>query len=193
MERRRAIVDVALQLFADRGYDGCTMREIAGACGIGATLLYRYFPTKADVLNAVADRAAGLVRELGDALRDAARAGGDVRSFLLRSGAIVLAYMQRLHPWYAIWFSSVRLPAQRHDRVVEAQESVYCAIADGLAARGRYRDPYVTARTFTGTLSNVVMLQERARFEVVTEQLRGVFLEELVEVISAMGDVRRAR
>ena len=43
---RELIVDGALELFFERGYDATTMEDIAGHVGIGISTLYRYFPTK---------------------------------------------------------------------------------------------------------------------------------------------------
>lgn len=43
---REMIIDTALTLFLERGYDATRMEEVAEAAGIGTSTLYRYFPTK---------------------------------------------------------------------------------------------------------------------------------------------------
>jgi AcrR family transcriptional regulator len=45
-ERRKAIVQAAVPLFARDGFAGTTTREIAEAAGISEGLLFRHFPTK---------------------------------------------------------------------------------------------------------------------------------------------------
>ncbi len=45
-----AIRDAAVDLFARRGYEAVTTRQIAAAVGVQAAALYRYFPTKEDLL-----------------------------------------------------------------------------------------------------------------------------------------------
>jgi len=45
-ERRRAIVQAAVPLFARRGFAGTTTREIAEAAGISEALMFRHFPSK---------------------------------------------------------------------------------------------------------------------------------------------------
>src|SRR5437764_6419699 len=45
-ERRKAIVNAAVPLFARDGFSGTTTREIAEAAGISEALLFRHFPTK---------------------------------------------------------------------------------------------------------------------------------------------------
>jgi TetR/AcrR family transcriptional regulator, regulator of mycofactocin system len=44
------IEDSAMRLFLAQGFDQTSMTEVARACGIGRTTLFRYFPTKADLV-----------------------------------------------------------------------------------------------------------------------------------------------
>jgi AcrR family transcriptional regulator len=43
---RDEIIEAALDLFVERGYDATTMEEVALSAGVGTSTLYRYFPTK---------------------------------------------------------------------------------------------------------------------------------------------------
>ena len=43
-ERRQAIVEAAVPLFARKGFSGATTRELAEAAGVSEALLYRHFP-----------------------------------------------------------------------------------------------------------------------------------------------------
>src|SRR3954452_9543802 len=45
-ERRQAIADAAIPLFARKGFGGTTTRELAEAAGISEALLFRHFPSK---------------------------------------------------------------------------------------------------------------------------------------------------
>jgi AcrR family transcriptional regulator len=45
-----ALRDAALMLIARHGFDAMTMRQLAGEVGVQAAALYRYFPTKEDLL-----------------------------------------------------------------------------------------------------------------------------------------------
>jgi AcrR family transcriptional regulator len=68
---RRRILDVALDLFAERGYGTTSLRDIADVMGVTKAAVYHHFHAKADILRAlsastleaitaVADRVSGL-------------------------------------------------------------------------------------------------------------------------------------
>jgi AcrR family transcriptional regulator len=74
VRRRRQLLDVALRLFAERGFHGASMDDLAEAAGVTKPVLYQHFGSKRDlyleVLDDVGDR---LLTEIGKA---AAAAGG---------------------------------------------------------------------------------------------------------------------
>ncbi|PJJ72986.1 AcrR family transcriptional regulator [Diaminobutyricimonas aerilata] len=43
---REAIIDIAIDLFENQGYDQTTMEQIAEGAEVGISTLYRYFPSK---------------------------------------------------------------------------------------------------------------------------------------------------
>lgn len=50
---RQRILDIALSMMAQRGVNGTSMRDLAGAVGLNVASLYHYFPSKRDLLLAV--------------------------------------------------------------------------------------------------------------------------------------------
>src|SRR4051812_163592 len=54
-EMRRAILDAARHLFIEGGYANVPIRRVASHIDYSAAALYRYFPTKADIFNALAE------------------------------------------------------------------------------------------------------------------------------------------
>lgn len=50
---RQAILDAALSLFADKGYFGTSLRDVAGAVGVRESALYNYFPGKEALFEAI--------------------------------------------------------------------------------------------------------------------------------------------
>jgi AcrR family transcriptional regulator len=59
-DTRERILDVALDLFVDRGYDKTSLREIAERLGVTKAALYYHFRSKEDILMALHQRLHGL-------------------------------------------------------------------------------------------------------------------------------------
>ena len=57
MSTKDRILDEALTLFAENGYDGTGVEQIAEKVGIKAPSLYKHFKGKEDILNAIIDNA----------------------------------------------------------------------------------------------------------------------------------------
>jgi AcrR family transcriptional regulator len=49
-QTRAEIVDSALELFAVQGFDATSMEQVADAAGVSRRTVYRYFPTKDDLV-----------------------------------------------------------------------------------------------------------------------------------------------
>jgi AcrR family transcriptional regulator len=103
---RQRILDAARELFATRGYEAVTMREIAGRIEYSATALYKHF----------ADKEA-LVRELcrqdfaafAQELIEAASTGEPLERFT-RSGLVYLDFAVRHPQHYRLMFMGVLPP-----------------------------------------------------------------------------------
>lgn len=54
-ERKAQILREALRLFSMQGYDSVTIKQLAGACGVTEPALYRHYPSKEAIYNAVLD------------------------------------------------------------------------------------------------------------------------------------------
>ena len=57
MSTKERILDAALTLFAENGYDGTSVEQIANIVGIKAPSLYKHYKGKEDILNALIDSA----------------------------------------------------------------------------------------------------------------------------------------
>ncbi len=72
-DTRTKILQAALQLFARRGYDGTTTKDLAKSAGVAEGTLFRYFPNKKAILIEVAT--AGWVDILTDLLTELSEMG----------------------------------------------------------------------------------------------------------------------
>ena len=65
VRRRRQLLDVALEVFAERGFYGVSMSELAEAAGITKPVLYQHFGSKRDLyLELLEDVGARLLEEI---------------------------------------------------------------------------------------------------------------------------------
>lgn len=53
LEKRKAILDAAVKVFAKKGYYGCRVSDIAEEAGVAYGLVYHYFKSKEQVLNSI--------------------------------------------------------------------------------------------------------------------------------------------
>lgn len=65
-DTRQRIQDVALELFAEQGYEKTSLREIADRLGVTKAALYYHFKTKEDILVGIVDDLGMPVQELLD-------------------------------------------------------------------------------------------------------------------------------
>jgi len=75
-ERRRQIIAEAIRCFAAKGFRGTTIRELAGAVGLTEAALYRYFPSKEALYQAIIDEKIAAPSPLAE-VDEAAQAGDD--------------------------------------------------------------------------------------------------------------------
>jgi AcrR family transcriptional regulator len=61
MQRRAQLVDVGAEMFAARPYGEVLMEEVAACAGVSRALLYKHFPSKRDLFEAVYRKAADVL------------------------------------------------------------------------------------------------------------------------------------
>lgn len=67
-DKSEAILAAALELFVERGFHGTAVPEVAERAGVGAGTIYRYFPSKEALVNALFQREKGAL--MGWMLKD---------------------------------------------------------------------------------------------------------------------------
>ena len=108
--RREQILETALGLFAKRGFDGTSTRQIAKEVGIAEGLIFHYFPTKASLLTTILeDRLEGrraFRTRLRPLLEDAS--GGGVPEVLLAVASGWLATLRRDEEFVVVLFATAQ-------------------------------------------------------------------------------------
>jgi TetR/AcrR family fatty acid metabolism transcriptional regulator len=86
-EKRRAILHAALKVFAERGYHGCRIADVASQAGVAYGLVYHYFRNKDELLESVFDEQwtifIGAIRAIADGPGTAAEQIASVIRFAL--------------------------------------------------------------------------------------------------------------
>lgn len=69
-DTRARIIDTAAELFAERGYAGTSMRDLAEKLGVTPAALYYHFPSKADILKELVEEPIANIRAVLEQQRD---------------------------------------------------------------------------------------------------------------------------
>ncbi len=131
-ERRNQLLDTALALFAEKGLDATTVKDLAEAAGVAQGLLYHYFRSKEELFFAVIERDNPLPqvgelmatiydRPAAEALPELARRGYE----LMRSKRLLLRVVLR----------EALTHAEVLERVASLREQGFALLAGYLASR----------------------------------------------------------
>jgi AcrR family transcriptional regulator len=127
--RVAALLDAAGAVFADKGFDGATMTEIAARAGASIGSLYQFFPTKELVAEAVMDRdTEALIERL--AAFEAAAAKWSLVNLADRLAPALLDFRSD-HPAFAVLLETPGAPAKR---AAEAGKAVRARVRAILAS-----------------------------------------------------------
>lgn len=154
-QRRKAIVDAAVQLFAQNGFRGTTTRQIAQAVGVSEPVLYMHFQTKRDLYRAIIESMA----------QGPAQSAAAAISSNAPDEAIFLSLAEEILAWHIDDPARLRLllfsALEGHELSDLFFEAHILPFMSGLAAvierrieEGAFRrvDPATAARTFCGMI-----------------------------------------
>ena len=178
MDTKERILDAALTLFAEKGYEGVSVGEIAQAVGIKAPSLYKHYSSKQAIFDAI-------VRTMNERYEDQARAmdlnGADPMVDAEHYGAVSLESLEQmvlhlfsffLHdPWTARFRRMLTLEQFKSPELGKLYSSLYgdrpisyqgklfsCLMAAGLFPR---EDPEALALAFYGPIYLLLTLCDR--------------------------------
>ncbi len=155
VDRRQQILEAALDVFAEQGFEGATTKEIASRADVTQGLIYFYFPSKEDLFFAAFDyQAAQLGERMYGAIETADRAPEDVlREMIVRlvdalatpRSVSLLRIMQRT--------AAHNDPADAHD--LSALDAARCRIKEQAQLMGGMFKRYIAEQIAAGTLRPV--------------------------------------
>lgn len=90
-QRREQLISVSRVLFAEKGFDGTSVEEIASRAGVSKPVVYEHFGGKEGIYAVVVDRE---VQALTGVLTGALEAGGHPKILLERTALALLEYIE---------------------------------------------------------------------------------------------------
>ncbi|MBW8171974.1 TetR/AcrR family transcriptional regulator [Ornithinimicrobium sp. Arc0846-15] len=90
-QRREQLIDIGRKLFAERGFEGTSVEEIANAAGVSKPVIYEHFGGKEGLYAVVVDRE---LQKLLNAVTHALREPGHARALLERAAVALLDYIE---------------------------------------------------------------------------------------------------
>jgi AcrR family transcriptional regulator len=164
-ERERQILDAALAVFGERGYQGASMDQVAERVGVTKPVLYTHFGSKHGLLLACIARARAELLEV----TSTAAASASTPEEMLRLGTLAFFdYLQDRAPEWTVLYSESAVAG-------EALEEIRAQQTDFIAALLAAQAPDADAQRLTGWAQIIVGACERlalwrARADVSSEQ-----------------------
>jgi AcrR family transcriptional regulator len=162
-ERRKRILDVSRELFARQSFHATTTRDIARAGGVSDALLYTYFTSKQQVLEAILDE--GMVQFSRAAAHLAPHQSIPIAEYLRLIGQRFLEIVQAQRDLFVILISDHQTVAsdERFAHFIDTAASHFGAELEARAVQGELRagfNGYLVARQFVGAIVAFIVLQD---------------------------------
>src|ERR671917_463467 len=91
VQRRRQLLDIGRELFAQRGFEATSVEELAAHAVVSKPVVYEHFGGKEGLYAAVVD---GEMQQLLDRFQSALSSGGQPRELLERAALVLLDYIE---------------------------------------------------------------------------------------------------
>ncbi len=134
-EKRKVILESALELFAENGFHTTSMSLIAKKCGISKGLAYNYFESKNDILEEIIDEGFHQVHDLLDTDKDEVLSEEEFVSFLEKTFAMV----KNNHRYWKLYFALMIQPVVSEnlsEKYTVAGEPLFRMMHEFIASKG---------------------------------------------------------
>lgn len=171
-DRREQIIEVAVQLFSQKGFRGTTTKEIAAAAGVNEAIIFRHFATKRDLYAAIIDRKARphAGQSLDEILKEAI-SGGDDRQIFQTIAFSILEFHERDDTAMRVLLYSALEGHELAQMIFRNHiAKIYGQLAEYIKRRiaaGAFRkvDPMTAVRSFIGMIINQALIRKFFRQE----------------------------
>lgn len=157
--RKDRIMDAALRIFAEKGFQNATITEISKAAGVSEATIYEYFGTKEDLLFAIPEKITN------DTFEESSKVIPYIKGVEGKIRAILLFYVQlyQANPNYSA-LVLLQLMSNRRFRQTPAHAAIRTSahtlldcIREGIADGTFKKDsnPYLIRSMFMGTIEHL--------------------------------------
>lgn len=178
LARREHLIEVALQLFAQQGYEATSIKQIATSAGVAMGLLYHYFPSKNELMKAIWERHSFLPELRNILLLEGEQATAHV---LLKVANGFSALVERKQLLFRIMVresqTNIEVASHMQSVVGEGVASIATYLETRIAAGElRPHNTALTARTLMGTvlMTHLARLPSRPWEELVAQLIEGI-------------------
>jgi len=176
---RTAIHDAAMRLFAERGYAGTTIADIAEAADVSRATFFSYYASKDDVVFGDAPRAAEALAALLADLPEGMTALDAVREWL----RTLVGWLddERLPLQRRLMLENPSIGARRHQIYAQFEDLIAAALAREIDAE----DSELMARLVAASLLGALGTAERAAAERTEEARQALSSDEVDHLLDA--------
>ncbi|HXG30904.1 MAG TPA: TetR/AcrR family transcriptional regulator [Thermodesulfobacteriota bacterium] len=191
---RDRILETAIRLFSERGFNGTTTKEIAEEAGVNEALIFRYFSTKRELYGAIIERK--IEEEPGIEVPIETYKETKDDWLIFKSIALRMFDCVEKDPTFMrlLYFSALEgheLSDMFFDTYVEYINMLLSDYIEGRISEGAFKglNPLLAARAFIGMVVNYIIVQElfgekkkkRVNKEEVTDTFVEIFLNGIKE------------
>lgn len=169
INKKQTIIDAAMELFAEKGFEGTSIRELAAAAGVNIAMVNYYFGSKEKLFEAMVEQKASYFREkLTEILNN------DSKNELEKMDRIIEDYVSRImaqHKYHRVIHQELMLQQREalHENIIAVfsknKEVMKTIIERGIKKKlFRKVDPELTIVTLLGTLHQVLLSRPMCKF-----------------------------
>lgn len=165
-EKEQKILESAISIFSDKGYNGTTTNEIAKKAGVAEGTIFRYFKTKKDILSSILVHLIALIsskialHSVEELAKEAE--GRDIRWFLNKLIRDRMSLVNSLFPMLRV----VLTEATYHEEIREAlykniivpANNLFTHLYGLMVEKGQVRDDLPSDVVFKSIVANIASL-----------------------------------
>ncbi|MFL9484698.1 TetR/AcrR family transcriptional regulator [Chitinophagaceae bacterium LWZ2-11] len=161
-DKKEHIVNVAIELFADRGFEGTSIRDLAAAAGVNIAMVNYYFGSKEKLFEAMVEYKSSFIREKLEAI-----VNDEGKSEIEKVDAMIDNYVDRLltqHKYHRVIHHELMLQQREelHNNIINVfarnKEVMQAIIETGIKKKVfKPVDALLTIVSMLGTINQVLL------------------------------------